>query len=306
MIKYLVGLPPLYNGNTLEKLDNLCKKYKDIIEYWYVSPPFNPNFASRGHVYCSGTDKEINELKDEINVIKQNNLKIQLALNTTNIDPKMAVDAYLRFEDLYGKVDSVVTMDDLIDYILPYNNNLCYSYNNNVIKDNVSKCNTIVLGNRNIRNIKLMYDLKNKYNIKIELLLNNGCHFYCNQKCTKDCERLYNKRKEDVGFIRSISESSLFPYELKLYPNGLIDLYKISCRNSTFEYIDTVLYNYMDMSMNMNLIDDFYYYNRLVYLVKDVKNFKPFISDVLNEKRKIWEEVLKDLENLNLVEKEKV
>ena len=103
MIKYLVGLPPLYNGNTLEKLDNLCKKYKDIIEYWYVSPPFNPNFASRGHVYCSGTDKEINELKDEINVIKQNNLKIQLALNTTNIDPKMAVDAYLRFEDLYGK-----------------------------------------------------------------------------------------------------------------------------------------------------------------------------------------------------------
>lgn len=44
---FIVGLSALKYFGTLEDLNDICKKYNNIINTWYISPPFGEEYISR-------------------------------------------------------------------------------------------------------------------------------------------------------------------------------------------------------------------------------------------------------------------
>ena len=291
---------------TWQQLEQICNNYQKYINTWYISPPFNYSYASRKGVLAIPTSKNINEIQSQLTIIKQYNQLIQLALNSLplkKMDSSIILNDFQMWNILFHQPDSIVLLDELIPSFLNFNIPLTYSYNNNYSQTklkNLKFCNTIVLGNRNLRNINFMYKIKEKYNIKIELLLNNGCHFLCQNNCSI-CIPLQNKRLTQINKYQALAEQSLLPSELKLFPNNLIDLYKISSRPCSFLHLDNVLHCYinqpnfqeLNMALNLTHINNWNLFCRLQPILDQFKNDEEInIDQVLEYKYQIWKNIL--------------
>lgn len=144
-----------------------------------------------------------------------------------------------------------------------------------------------------------MEKIKDKYNVKIELLLNNGCHFLCNKECDK-CQFFQKKRLTQISFEQALAEQSLLPSELKLYPKELIDLYKISSRPSYSNYLDSVLQYYtsnisineLQKKIDLKKSQNWKLFCRLNPLFYENTKQDINIEKVIDYKYQIWKNIL--------------
>lgn len=311
--KFIIGLPMMDIFGNFNELQYICDFYKDDIHTWYISPPFDDIYKSRKYILSTLTIQNINEIQKQINIIKQYS-NLQLALNgfqLNNVDPQIVINDYQKWLLLFQQPDSIVILDNLIPYFINLNIPLTYSYNNNYSQTklkNLSMCDTIVLGGKDLRNLSFIYKLKEKYNnIKIELLLNNGCHILCQKKCNI-CSILQQKRLTQTNKYYALAEQSLLPSELKLYPPNIIDLYKISSRPITFNNLNNTLKFYKqkisinDLCKQIDLtnIYNWYYFCRLSPILEAFdKNEVIDINQVIEYKYQIWTNIL-NTTNFNL------
>lgn len=310
-IKFALGLSPLnYYDNDIQSFDAFCKRNDNKIEHWYVGHPFTWRFKE---IFTNNLREQEKNFKKQLSVIKKNNQKLQFALNT-NFDKLgileylvvifLALDFKLRFEK-YKKVDSVVCLGRYAKYIKPIfpNASFTYSFCNNMDKMNTKDFkyfDTIVIGRKYLKDIEFMKELKQRYGLKIELLLNCACHSLCNYKCFDDsCYKLQETLLESKGIDWCVATQSLIPSELNLYPEGLIDLYKLSTRPSSLDWMQTELDLYSSKKYLSEL--DYSYFKpnfyKLICCTQAISNLLedniPNIDRVLELKSKEWSEILK-------------
>lgn len=312
MKKIIIGLPsPEFL--SLEELEQLCLKHGDKIEYWYISPPFGKQYSSRDKVLYDFSITNIIALQEQLNIIKKYNQKIELALNARNLlnyNYKEVEYAFELFCKIYGQPNSIVTLKEFIPYFNNFNIPITYSFNNiDYDKNILPLCKKVVLGSKDIRNIKLMNFFKTEYNLDIELLVNNGCHFLCNKQCGQMCFELQQKSLALKDKYQCLAEQSLLPCELILL-NDYIDNIKISSRPATYKDIDDMIvfysnfYSFLDLERQipLNQINSWRYFARLTNLLNLFFKENVDYEKVLILKNKIWENILNysiDLKELN-------
>lgn len=311
---FTVGLPNYYSISKNELL-YLIKNYGSKLDCWYTSPPFGEKFASRKNVDIQLTKENINIIKNQLLLLKDNNQNIELALNgikLNNINSKNEIEFYYnKFNELFVEPDRIVSLNNLIPYLYNFEKPITYSYNNRSFDNNIIKqyCDRIVLGNKNLRNIKLFEFFHNE-NIQIELLLNNGCHNLCIRKCGQECLQQQYILIEKYGADYCLAEQSLLPCELKLYPE-YIKLFKISSRPSDFNYLNQTLFYYSNLisindlkkDIDLSNINSWFYFNRLGNL-NDYFTKNRLIIDInkiIDIKNEIWSKILnRNIEIQNL------
>lgn len=248
MKKFAIGLSPLnYYDNDLNAFDEFCKKNDYRIAHWYSALPCT--WKSKGIKFKSLREQKRN-LKKQLAIISKNNQKLQLAINVDIPDLLvrsfyyMEVILYKLFYEKYKKVDSIVCRAEYIPFLrklFPYAT-FTYSIQNDFAKTklkNLEYCDTIVIGRRYIKNLNFMRRVKEKYGVKIELLLNCACNFACTYHCFDgSCESSQEDQVRKNGLEACVAWQSLFPSEINLYPEELVDLYKLSTRPSSLGWME--------------------------------------------------------------------
>lgn len=301
----VIGLPsPEFL--SLEELDSICQTYGEKINYWYISPPFGMEYASRKSVLYDFSIENIILLKEQFKILKKYNQRIELALNGRSLlrkDFEEIKEAFDVFCKIFGKPDSLVLLKEFIPYFSQFNIPITYSYNNITIDEDVLHyCDTIVLGNRLMRDVELMKKLKNDYGLKIELLVNNGCHFLCNRSCGHDCETLQQKAIEEKGKYQCLAEQSFLPHELKLIDN-YIDFIKISSRPATYKDIVTNIDLYSSRAsfeelqeiLPMDDIHSWRHFSKLTNIIVPFRKEKVDYKQILKLKDAIWKGILEKI-----------
>lgn len=282
--KFIVGLSQEMPGDTFRDFEDICATYGQYIKYWYVSPPFGKIYQSRS------VDYDLKNLLEKIKILRKYDQKIQLALNT-EVSPEELKAGFYSFKKFFGEVDSIVTLAQYIPLLKDENIPITYSFNNLKFDINLMKdCEAAVVGRRYLRDLKTIKKLKQE-GIKIELLVNNGCHYYCNRECTLDCVRLQKKRIQEKGLMYCLAEQSLLPEELNFYPEELIDYIKISSRPSWLEYLRICLEDYINKSSSQNLlnINNWHYYCRLRPLLDSFKAEEINLREIMSIKKELWQ-----------------
>lgn len=306
--KFAIGLSPLnYYNNDINAFDKFCKENDYRIEHWYSALPCT--WKSKGIKFKSLREQKRN-LKKQLTVIKNNNQKLQLAINVDIPSPFLRLVFYIQiiiyklFYEPYKKVDSIVTRDEYISFLrkLFPDAALTYSIQNDFAKTklkNLKYCDTIVIGRRYIKNLNFIRKIKEEYHIKIELLLNCACNFACIYHCFDGSCELSQKQQIDVnGIDKCVAWQSLVPSELKLYPEGLIDIYKLSTRPSSLEWMNLEMDLYSSEKSLSELNFNFYKpdFWKLVCctnsISQEVEKKIPNVDTVLKLKSQIWSKLL--------------
>lgn len=309
MKKFALGLSPIsYYENDLNAFKEFCHRNGSRIEQWYCSPPWTW-WTKR--IKLKGYLKERRYFKKQLQVIKEENQKFQLC---ANIDMKSKLLTFLYcltfiwykivFER-YKKVDSLVCRAEYIPFLrrLFPKASITYSIQNDFAKTrlkNIEYCDTIVIGRRYIKNIPFMKEMKEKYNLRIELLLNCSCNFICSYDCFDgSCQTSQEKVIKNKGIDWCVAWQSLIPSELKVYPEGLVDFYKISSRPSKLRWMESEMDLY---SSEKSLSELPFRYDRAGFwqlvcctssISDAVKNNIPDVNNVLKIKSRLWSEILK-------------
>ena len=306
--KFAIGLSPLnYYNNDINAFDKFCKENDYRIEHWYSALPCT--WKSKGIKFKSLREQKRN-LKKQLTIIKNNNQKLQLAINVDIPSPFLRLIFYIQiiiyklFYEPYKKVDSIVTRDEYILFLrkLFPDATLTYSIQNDFAKTklkNLKYCDTIVIGRRYIKNLNFMRRIKEEYHIKIELLLNCACNFACTYHCFDgSCESSQKQQIDANGIDKCVAWQSLVPSELKLYPEGLIDLYKLSTRPSSLEWMNLEMDLYSSEKSLSELNFNFYKpdFWKLVCctnsISQEVEKRIPNVDTVLKLKSQIWSKLL--------------
>lgn len=306
--KFAIGLSPLnYYNNDINAFDKFCKENDYRIEHWYSALPCT--WKSKGIKFKSLREQKRN-LKKQLTIIKNNNQKLQLAINVDIPSSFLRLVFYIQiiiyklFYEPYKKVDSIVTRDEYIPFLrkLFPDATLTYSIQNDFAKTklkNLKYCDTIVIGRRYIKNLNFMRKIKEEYHIKIELLLNCACNFACTYRCFDgSCESSQKQQIDANGIDKCVAWQSLVPSELKLYPEGLIDLYKLSTRPSSLEWMNLEMDLYSSEKSLSELNFNFYKpdFWKLVCctnsISQEVEKRIPNVDTVLKLKSQIWSKLL--------------
>lgn len=239
-IKFAIGFGPLSDYQSTEELDYFLRKYYNKIAFCYLSSPYNFLLKETKSAYFSSKKENIESFSEEISLIKKYGIPIQLCINYTRpyIMKSLVKKSTKFFMDTFTFPESIVITDKFIPMISSEYPNipLTYSYNNLFSErdnNNLQKCDTVVLGDKYLRSVNLMKYLKENNNLQIELLVNCGCHLKCDKKCSipGHCKNMQKSIVNSMGLEWCLAQQSLFPSELNLYPEGLIDLIKLSTRN---------------------------------------------------------------------------
>ena len=309
MKKFAIGLSPLeYYDNDLEAFKNFCKKNDYRIEHWYCGLPWT--WWTKKIKYSSYREQKKN-FKKQLQIIAAENQKFQLCVN---IDLKskfltllfsLSVLWYKWFYTRYKSVDSIVCRDEYIPYLrrifpgVP----LTYSTQNDFKETkfkNLKYCTTIVIGRKYLKSLYFIEKMKKEYGLKIELLLNCACNFACSYNCFDgSCESSQNTLIAKKGINWCVAWQSLIPSELALYPEGLIDFYKLSTRPSSLSWMESEmdLYSSEKTLSELSFRYDRPQFWRLICCTNSICNAVtqevPDINEVLNKKSQIWSWLLK-------------
>ena len=308
MKKFAIGLSPLnYYDNDLEAFDAFCKRNDYRIAHWYSALPCT--WKSKGIDFKSLREQKKN-LKKQLDIIADNNQKLQLAINVDIPNRFVRFFYYIEmilyklFYEKHKKVDSIVCRAEYIPFLkklFPYAT-FTYSIQNDFAKTklkNLEYCDTIVIGRRYVKNLKFMEMVKKKYHVKIELLLNCACNFACNYHCFDgSCESSQQKMVDINGIDHCVAWQSLIPSELDLYPKGLVDLYKLSTRPSSLGWMETEMDLYSsdkslsELDFNYH-VPKFWRHICCTTSISDAvtKNI-PDVEKVLEIKSNIWTKLL--------------
>lgn len=245
-MKFAIGLNPLeYCNNSLDYFTEFVKKNNYRIQHWYTSPPMTWCLKN---VTVQNKRAAKKNFKKQLQIIKENGQQIQLAINQDFRIPIVkqlfALFLLVYFILFYSKIDSVVTLDCYIPIFRFFFPKLFITYSTQndfkyAREKCLKQCDAIVIGNKWIRSLSFMKKMKEKYGLKIELLLNCACHSLCDARCAKgiNCNSLQDVLIEKEGLNWCVAQQSIIPSELKYYPEGLVDFYKLSTRPAELSWI---------------------------------------------------------------------
>lgn len=294
-------------GMTLAENKAIIDEFKDNIYDMYFSPPMGAKYHTRKQV-TSELELEGSEeyLWEFLNYIKQNDIKLELALNTFRLNEKDIINA-IDYTLNHIHIDSIVTQDKYADLIRSKYPNvpLTYSYNNNIrtlqeLEDIRSLLYTdVVLGSSSIRDFEMFRYLKNK-GFRTRYLINNGCSFNCLWcSCSQFCLNIFemNLRKYSVDELYALQ--SIFPWELHSHTKNewSIDIIKISSRTSTYDILRRCLYSYINNINKEYILENVRYY----YLWGRLGHFSKYhhifnYEKIDSIKKRIWQSETKRLD----------
>lgn len=295
MKKFSIGLS-LINCNKKEWI-KIINKYCDSISYIYYSPN-SKGFFSRGF------DEKISKIDEKeqyeiLNYARLKGIKTELAINTRKDFEEKYLKNFLIKEKEKHNPDYVVTYNHYIDLISDIftESEFTLSYNEGIFKiEDLNKINkkfnTIILGNRWIRNKDIFKETK-KLGFKTELLVNNGCSHNCTYCFSKgnNCEFFFNMNLSNFHINVITAINTIFPFEIyEQYEKwNLIDNYKLSTRPQNYHQINFLLNSFVE-NKNIDVImkdhDKFYSLLNLSYYIK----FIPFmnLNEIYKIKNKEW------------------
>lgn len=309
MKKFAIGLSPIsYYQNDLNSFKEFCHRNTSRIEHWYSSPPWT---WWTKKIKLSGYLKERKAFKEQLKIIKEENQQFQLCANIDLRSPILTFFYCLTFIwykivfEKYKKVDSLVCRAEYIPFlhrVFP-KATITYSIQNDFAKTqlkNIEYCDTIVIGRKYLKNLNFIQKAREKYGLKIELLLNCACNFACSYSCFDgSCESSQKKLIEKHGIDWCVAWQSLLPSELALYPEGSIDYYKISSRPSSLPWLESEMDLY---SSGKSLSELPFRYDRPAFwglvcctnsIYQEIIKTVPDIDQVLEKKSWIWSQLLK-------------
>lgn len=302
--KFSFGLSPKEHYN-IEELEEFLKQYHRYIYIAYSSPPSSfEKYHSRKSVLNSfkkDPEGELEHFKKQVQLLKNFDIKFELALNTHMLKEYNFVELLNDFISTTGVIpDEIVTMSEgAKDLKNAYPNiPLIYSYNNalkfeNQIKNIPKEFYKVVVGNAAIRDLDFIEKISSA-GFEVEYLLNNGCLWdcsFCNQG-VKFCNNSMPLYLENYSPEYIYSVVSVLPFEFHKYivPASFIDTYKISSRVSTAKYLENTFKTYIENINTPLKKKNLHSWARLGELVKFHKIIFENFDKVLEYKKGLWEE----------------
>ena len=255
--KFNIGLTL---ATTLHEYIDFLNKYKEYIYSVYFSLPLGEKFHTRKIISQQFETYKNRELFwDLLKLSVENDIRIELVLNTYSLTSD---DIYLAKNTLIQhniKVDSISILDNYyaqVSSLFP-NTPLVYSFNNTAnlkdikeidkLKDRYAVC---VFGRSYLRNNEV-FEKYRKTNLRVSVLLNNGCSFNC-KTCykAKDCFSTFSQNLQihEIEYLYALQ--SIMPFELYdgTLDMSVIDILKVSNRSSSLMYLKRCLDSYLNNS----------------------------------------------------------
>lgn len=302
--KFSIGIS--FSKMSAEQFVAILNKYKEYIHDVYFSPVEDIKYQTRKYIY-DFANTTVSERKEDLRKVlefaRDNDIKLNMSLNAINNNMEEQLFLFASYNDIY-QLDYITTFLSLAHLI---KNQFCFNqitctYNEGI--DNYNKLNQIlksgvfsslVLGNSLIRNITV-FQLVNKYKIKVKLLLNNGCLFDCHNFC-KDkglCKQTFIKQLQQENIHTMYARQSIFPEELheKFMASKLIDIYKLSTRPIDYLEMTLLLDSYIEGDSRKYIassVKNYHLYARLSHFCDFYPQFD--YDKLIYEKEKMWENI---------------
>lgn len=246
---------------TLAEFDAMLDEYSWAIENIYFSLPMGDKFHARTRVVSQMRQPETVALFWELlKCIKAHDIKLELVLNNGHVCSNDIDEVAQMLAEHNIGIDLVGITDDIYDDVKRYfpTQKIVYSFKNHTHTKTAfaSLSHTydeIVLGRQNIRNVELFRYIHDELKTKVVLLLNNGCSHVCGGCTTLDnCHRSYYQEKFSKSSEYLYALQSVMPFELhsELLDVSHVDLFKISSRNASVDYIRKCLDSYINCIEN--------------------------------------------------------
>lgn len=291
--KFMIGLPL---SAEVEEWKIFLSAYKSVIESVYFSVPLGRKYHSR--LYIAKQFENVGMKEHFLNLIEaamQMGLKLELVLNTESLTCQDIVSAHEFIVSNNIIVNSVSCLNCYYSYVRSVfkGQEINYSYNNffnDISELENNRYNSIIIGRYSIRDTLLFKQLYDR-NIKVILLLNNGCSHRCGW-ChdLSHCKMSFDatKKEETVEFL--YAEQSIMPFEIN---EGLLDVshvyaFKINNRNSNLQYLKSCLDSYLlnDNELH-NDVTRWELWGKLGWFSSYYQRFS--LEKVIDEKRKIYD-----------------
>lgn len=237
-----VGLSLL--NMTKDEYIKLIDEQTERIEYIYYSPNINTMFSRTSSPDDIIKLKEKNmEQYEVLNYARSKGIKTELAINTVKTLCYRDLHDILEIEKVMHYPDRIITYNSYVDtcYEVFPESNFSLSYNQMILNSNLlnsinKKFDSLVVGNKQIRNIPFMNKIK-ETGLKIIVATCLGCVPTCHG-CFYDekCAEHFNKfiENDSISLNKKFTISSVDYYDIrKLNELGLIDMIKISNRPET-------------------------------------------------------------------------
>ena len=242
---------------TLAEFDAMLYEYSWAIENIYFSLPMGDKFHARTRVVSQMRQPETVALFWELlKCIKAHEIKLELVLNNGLVCTNDIQEAARMLAEHNISIDLVGITDDIYDDVKRYfpTQKIVYSFKNRThTKTAFASLNhiydEIVLGRQNIRNVELFRYIHDELKTKVVLLINNGCSHVCGGCTTlNNCHRSYYQEKFSKSSDYLYALQSIMPFELhsELLDVSHVDLFKISSRNASVNYIRKCLDSYIN------------------------------------------------------------
>lgn len=286
-----------------EEYKSIIDEFNEYIYEIYFSPPFGDKFHSRKEV-AKGL-KPSPETEEKVFRILtyavDKGIQLTLALNTKVILLENVLKAAERVLERVniGSFTTLMNFAGPLKCLYPDIPIKC-SYNEGVKNpselEQICSHNlfsSIVLGNSTLRNNDLFRQAVTK-GLEVELLLNNGCTFACNNFCfpSSHCEEDFMKSLESHPINFLYSRQSIIPREFFTYyiENKNIRHFKISNRPCTYNYLSTCLKSYIQ-NIDFELIKRDIKYYRLWARLVHFNRFLGFLDfdKICEYKDNLWE-----------------
>lgn len=289
-------------------LDTDRKQFREFIERYspyianvYFSLPMGERFHARRRVAEQLADeKNVDLFWDLLEILQQHDIRLEVVFNTGGITPEDISAGRKLMETHNVKPDLVGIVDELYDDAIREfpEAGMVFSFNN--------RCNgtagimkighsyqEYVIGRQDIRNRELMKYIREKKGAKTVLLVNNGCSFVCGGcSILRNCHEAYYREARKKSAQSLYAMQSIFPFELheNLLDMELIDLIKISSRNSDIAYLERCIRSYLDGEEEFWIgqsRENYYLWGRLAWHSEFYHRFS--LPEIIREKREWYE-----------------
>jgi hypothetical protein len=293
--KFKTGIVLDKNGqNNTENMLYYLNKYKDAIGRIYFSP-IKEKCATRDYIY-KNVNENYNYYYDGLLKLNDfclnNEIKLSFALNTQSLVlPSNEFKMYqkdLNFDEIICLSRSIpiyreMAQDNNVHFSISFNEPV-YTENDiiNIFKNDHEHLITDICYNQNyFRNIPLIKRIKNEFNVKSVILLNNGCL----PDCQIFCQNREKCKQNILDFARKYSlpevyaKCSLIPDDIRRYYYPIIDnisYFKLARKQSISNY--TTIHQYIKNDNSKMLLN---FINRVVPLLinnpvsfEDVRKYK--------------------------------
>ena len=302
---------------SLRDYEDVFRRYKDMIDEIYFSPPFERKFQSRPSISDHFRNKDnVTKLLAILKMAMNNNINLELVINSKlflNDDDVERCHMWCKENNIVIK--SLCTFNHLIKKAKELFGDIKYicSYNQNsrTYKDleNINPLfDEVVLGNNFIRDVKAFEILKLR-GFKVRVLLNNGCSHNCNW-CSNGhanlCQLTFERNLKHKSFEFLFAIQSVFPFELVEFYEKLncVDSYKLSSRTQNkdkfFDILKVYLDGYFEKNENCMLAVCLLTYMQR-YILKNINNIN--FDDVFRIKKGFIESSITDRKPIQIINK---